>query len=146
MTAINSFNIGRDGAQVTIVDTAVGVVTINGITSFESKPAMVKLKSVGIDGRIKFRNVPDGHDGTFELDRQDASYETYFANAESGYFAGLPPSAIFITHTIQNLDGTVSQFQYSDVALAPEEDGTFKGQEKVTQKFTFQAGRKIQIA
>jgi len=146
MAGNNSFSVGRDGAQLTIVDSNYGQVTINGITSFEAKPAMVKLKSVGIEGRIKHRPIPDGHAGTFELDRQDASYEQYFAAAEAAYFAGLPPSQIFITHTVQNLDGTISQFQYTDVALYPEDDGTWKGQDKVTQKFAFEAGRKLELS
>lgn len=146
MAGQNSFNVGRDGAQVTIFDSSIGQVTISGITSFETKPEMVKLKSVHIGGRILRRAIPDGHTGTFDLDRQDPSFETYFANFEANYFAQLPPSSITITHTINNLDGSVSQFQYTDVALYPDEAGKWAGQEKVTQKFTFEAGRKIQLA
>jgi hypothetical protein len=146
MAGNNSFNVGRDGAQVTIFDSNFGQVTISGITSFETKPMMVKLKSVHIGGRILHRPIPDGHEGTFELDRQDPSFEAYFSQAEANYFAQLPPSVIVITHTINNLDGSVSQFQYTDVALYPEDAGTWKGQDKVTEKFTFQAGRKIQLS
>lgn len=146
MSGVNSFNVGRDGAQLTIIDSLVGQVTINGIIRFDAKPAVVKLKSVGITGRIKYRTVPDGHELTFEIDRQDPSYEQYFANAEANYFAGLPPTAIFVTHTIKNLNGSISQYQYSDMALAPEDDGTWEGQTKVTQKFTAQAGRKLPLS
>ncbi|CAB3784327.1 hypothetical protein [Pararobbsia alpina] len=143
---INSFNVGRDGAQVTVFDSSVGQVTINGITSFESKPGMVKLKSVDINGRIKHRPVPDGHSGTFEIDRQDASFDAYFADAEASYYAQLPPTAVIITQTINELDGSVSQFQFLDVALYPEDSGTYKGQDKVTQRFTFDAGTRIKIS
>lgn len=146
MAGQNSFNVGRDGAQLTIIDSAFGVVTINGIVSFEAKPGFVKLKSVGIDGRIKYRNIPDGHVLTFEIDRQDPTYEQYFAQKEANYYAGLPPAAIFVTQTINNLDGSVSTYQYSDMDLAAEDDGNWKGQDKVSQKFEAQAGRKILIA
>jgi hypothetical protein len=143
---INSFNVGRDGAQVTIFDSNVGQVTINGITSFESKPGMIKLKSVGINGRISHRPIPDGHSGTFEIDRQDASFDAYFADAEATYYAQLPPTSVVITQTVLELDGSVSQFQFIDVALYPEDAGTYKGQDKVTQRFTFDAGTKIRIS
>jgi hypothetical protein len=146
MAGVNSFNVGRDGAQLTIMDSSFGTVTINGIIRFEAKPAVVKLKSVGIDGRIRYRYVPDGHELSFEIDRQDPTYEQYFAQKEANYYAQLSPAAIFVTWTISNLDGSVSQYQYSDMDAAPEDDGTWEGQAKVTQKFTAQAGRKIQLA
>ncbi|MCM2537992.1 hypothetical protein [Burkholderia glumae] len=145
MAGINSFNVGRDSAQLTIIDSNFGTVTINGITKFDAKPAVVKLKSVGIGGRILHRTVPDGHALSFELDRQDPSYEQYFADVEAAYFAGLPPSAIFLTQTINNLDGSISQYQYLDMALAPDDDGNWEGQAKVPQKFSAQAGRKIRL-
>jgi hypothetical protein len=145
MPGVNSFNVGRDGAQLTIIDSSYGTVTINGITSFDAKPGYVKLKSVGIGGRIKYRNIPDGHVLSFEIDRQDPSYEQYFAQKEASYYAQLPPAAIFVTWTIKNLDGSTSQYQYADMDLAAEDDGTWKGQDKVTQKFTAQAGRKIPL-
>jgi hypothetical protein len=145
MAGENSFNVGRDGAQLTIIDSNNGTVTINGLIAFEAKPGVVKLKSVGIDGRLRYRNIPDGHVLTFEIDRQDPSYEQYFAQKEADYYAGLPPAAIFVTWTINNLDGSISQYQYSDMDLAAEDDGNWKGQDKVTQKFTAQAGRKIQL-
>jgi hypothetical protein len=145
MGATNSFNVGRDGYQLTIMDSTMGQITINGITSFDVKPQMVKLKSVGVDGRIRRRAIPDGHAGTFEIDRQDPSYDRYFASREANYFAGLAPGLIVITQTIQELDGSTSQFQYTDVELYPEDSGKWAGQEKVTQRFSFEAGRKIQI-
>lgn len=146
MPGTNSFNIGRDGAQLTIVSSLFGTVTINGITGFQAKPAVVKLKSVDITGRIRHRTIPDGHELTFDVDRQDPTYEQYFAAREANFFAGLPPEAIFVTQTITNLDGSVSQYQYADMDLAPEDDGNWKGQDKVAQRFTAQAGRKIQLA
>jgi len=141
----NSFNVGRDGAQITIFDSTLGQVTINGITSFDSKPGTVKLKSVNISGGITRRSIPDGHSGSFEVDRQDATFDTYFANREANYYGGLPPGAIFITQTITELDGTTTQFQFTDVELYPEDAGKYTGQEKVTQKFTFEAARKIPL-
>jgi len=146
MAGENTFNIGRDGAQVTIIDSNVGPVTISNIVSFESKPGMLKLKSNPLNGRILRRAIYDGHSGTFEVDRQDSSYDDYFADAEAAYFEGLPPGQIFITQTVKELDGSVSQWQYSDVALYPEDSGTWRAQEKVVVKFSFEAGRKIRIA
>jgi hypothetical protein len=146
MAGTNSFNVGRDGYQLTIVDSVAGNITINGITSFAAKPAVVKLKSVSIDGRIQHRTIPDGHNGTIDIDRQDASFDSYFATVEANYFAGLAPSNVFVTHTINELDGSVTQWQYLDVALSPDDAGTWKGQDKITERFTFEAGRKVKVS
>jgi hypothetical protein len=139
----NSFNIGRDGYQLTILDPLFGQVTINGITSFDAKPDMIKLKSVTVDGNIRRRAVFDGHTGKFQLDREDATFDNYFAAQEANYFANIAPSLIVITHTINELDGSQSQFQYTNVALYPSEWGSWKGQEKVVQAFDWEAGRRI---
>jgi len=74
MSGTNSFNVGRDGNQLTIISASLGTITFNGITLFNMKPSVVKVKSVGIDGRIKHRVIPDGHSGSIELDRMDASF------------------------------------------------------------------------
>lgn len=146
MAGNNSFNVGRDGYQLTIIDSTLGTITFDGITSFSAKPGVVELKSVGLDGRIRHRTIPDGHKGAIELDRKDSSFDTYFAGIEANYFAGLPPGSIFITHTINELNGNPTQWQYLDCAIAPEDAGTWKGQDKVTEKLTFSAGRKIQLS
>jgi len=128
MTAPNSFNTGRDGYQLTIISATLGKITFNGITSFETKPTVVKLKSVALDGRIRHRTIPDGHTGTIELDRQDASFDTYFAGVEANFFAGLPPDAIFITHTIRRLDESVAVHRHcTDTRRRRDVEGARQG-------------------
>jgi hypothetical protein len=143
MPTPNSFNIGRDGYQLTIIDPLFGQVTINGVTSFDAQAGVIKLKSVTIDGNIRHRTIFDGHSGKFELDREDASFDNYFAAQEANYFANLPPSIVVITQTITELDGSQTQFQYPQVALYPTQLGAWKGQDKVVQAFDWESGRRI---
>jgi len=142
----NSFNVGRDGAQLTIRDSIQGTVNFNGMISFDTKPRTKKLESETIDGETRFRSLPNGHEGTFEFDREDSSVTDYFANKEANFFANLPPEDVFITHTINNMNGTVSQHQYIGVDLALDDDGTYKGLDKVVQKVSWRASHKILLS
>jgi hypothetical protein len=142
----NSFNVGRDGAQLTIIDSLLGPITFNGMISFDTKPRTKKLESEQITGQTIFRNVPNGHEGSMTFDRQDASVESYFATKEANFFAMLPPEVCAITHTINNLDGSISQFQYIGVELELDDAGDYKGLDKVTVKVSWRASQKIQVA
>lgn len=142
----NSFNVGRDGSQLTIVDSLQGPVTFNGMVSFDAKPRTKKLESETIDGDTRFRSVPNGHEGSFEFDREDSSVTDYFANKEANFFANLPAEDVFITHTVNNTDGTVSQYQYIGVDLTLDDGGTYKGLDKVVQKVSWRASHMIPLA
>lgn len=146
MTQLNSFNIGRDGAQLTIFDSILGQQTFNGQIGFETKPRTKQLESEQITGQTIFRDVPNGHEGTITFDRQDASVETYFSAKEANFFAGLPPQQAVITHTISELNGGISQYQYIGVELKLDDAGDFKGLDKVTIKVSWRASQKIKVA
>lgn len=145
MSGLNSFNVGRDGFQITIFDLIYGKQTFSGMTSFDSKPRTKELESEGIDGNTRFRNVPNGHEGTFQFDRGDVNVEKYFALLESNFYANLPPPKVVITHTINELDGSVSQFQYIDGVLKLTDAGSWKGLDKVQQSVGWKASKKIPL-
>ncbi|WP_234775175.1 hypothetical protein [Paraburkholderia tropica] len=144
--AANTFNIGRDGLQLTTFDATLGQVQFNGLTGFTAKPRYKKLESEGADGVTRFRNVPNGHEGTFEIDRVDSSAEAYFAQKESNFFAQYPPSQSTITQTVTELDGTVTQWQYTNVEMALENAGDWKALDKVPLQVSWSASKKIQVA
>lgn len=142
----NSFNIGRDGSQLTVFDSLAGQVNFNGMISFDSRARTKKLESEAITGTTTFRNVPNGHEGTFEFDRQDSSVESYFAQLEANFYAQLPPPVATITQTINELDGSVSQFQYIGVQLDLSDAGAWKGLDKVNPKVGWVASKKIELS
>ncbi|MDE1009669.1 MAG: hypothetical protein OSB38_28820 [Paraburkholderia fungorum] len=142
----NSFNVGRDGSQITIFDSILGQLTFNGMISFDSKPRTKELESEGIDGTTRFRFVPNGHEGSFEFDRQDASVEAAFAQYEANFYAGLPPPTAVITQTINELDSSVTQFQYIGVQLNLTDAGAWKGLDKVNPKVGWKASKKIPLS
>lgn len=144
MAGNNQFNIGRD-SQLT-VQGATGPLTFNIITEFDSKPQYKKLESEGLDGTKRFRNLPAGHTGSFKLDRADSSATDYFLQQEANFFSGLNPDSVIITQTITEATGVLSQYQFTGVTLALEDDGTWKGLDKIMQTINFSASRRIKLS
>jgi len=144
MSGTNQFNIGRD-AQLTIQGSS-GPLTFNIITGFDSKPQYQKLQSRGLDGTKRTRNLPDGHSGSFKIDRADSTAEDYFLEQEANFFAGLNPDTVTITQTISEANGSVSQYQFTGVTLSLEDAGSWAGLEKVNQVINFDATRKIKVS
>jgi hypothetical protein len=141
----NTFNIGRDGSQITIFDSVAGQVTFSGKVGFDSRARTKKLEHESINGTTHFRNVPNGHEGTFEFDRMDSSIEAYFAQLEANFFAGLPPPVVVITQTINESDGNVTQFQYIGGQLDLEDAGKWRGLDKVSPRVAWRASKKIAL-
>lgn len=144
MSGTNQFNIGRD-SQLTIMS-ATGPLSFNIITDFDSKPAYKKLESDGIDGTMRYRNLPMGHSGSFKLDRADSNVTDYFAQQEANFFAGLLPDTVTITQTITEANGSVTQYQYTGVTLELTDAGNWKGLEKISQTIGFNATRLIKVS
>lgn len=144
MAGSNQFSIGQQ-SQLTIVG-AAGPMTFNILTEFDAKPQYKKLQSEGLDGVTRFRNLPAGHTGAFKLDRSDSSASDYFAQQEANFFSGLNPDTVTITQTIVEASGAITQYQYLGVTLALEDDGDWKGLDKVVQTIGFSASRKIKLS
>ncbi len=140
----NGFSVGRDVSLV--ITTPNGNLTLSGITGFSSKPMVTKLKSKLLDGTPKFGVIPDGWQGSFKLDRSDASADNYWAAQEAGYFNGQNQNAATIYETIQEADGSLTQWRYTGVILVLEDAGSYEGDKKVEQSFSFEASKRIKVA
>lgn len=145
MAGSNQFNIGRDGFQITIMGSA-GPMSFNILVEFDTKPQYKDVKVEGIDGITRSRHLPNGHTGTLMFDRADSALSDYFVQQEANFFSSLNPDQITITQTISEGNGAISQYQYTYVDLWEEEDGSWKGLDKVPQKVSFYAARKIKVS
>ena len=132
----NDFTVGKD--------VSIDLVTPSGIlqlpvttTGFEAKPMYNKLRVKCLDGVNRGANIPDGWEGTIMLDRSSSVVDDFFAQQEAGYFAGLNTLTGSITETIQEANGSVSQYRYVRVVISLDEAGNFKGDQTVGQTIGF---------
>ena len=141
---VTGFNIGKEAA-LDLVHPLLGVIPIALLTSFNAKQMKARLESKPITngGRAVYRMIYHGWEGTFELDRTDSIIDDLFTNLEANYYAGVPETYFIITQTITNPDGSTDTFRYINTILEPDDPGTWKGEEKVTQKFMFIASQRL---
>lgn len=144
MPGANVFNLGKDVTLV--INTPQGILNLPvTTTTFEARPKYNEIRKVGLDGVNRGANIPIGWDGTIELDRNNSRVDLFFNAAEAGYYAGQNSYTATIAETIYELDGSITNFQYTGVVLAFQEAGKFQGDKEVNQVITFFASRRITV-
>lgn len=134
----SGFNIGKD-VTLDLIHPNQGPIPFGLITSFTSKTIGTRLESRPItnNGKAIYRRIYHGWEGTFELDRENGLLDLLVAALEEGYYAGDPETYFMITETINNPDKTQEQFRYVGVVLEPDDQGTYQGETKVSQRFSW---------
>lgn len=131
------FNIGKNATLVLIANGAI--LASATLTDFMFKQEVVKLRSRPLNGRPIRKNLPDGWTGSFGYDRSSPVFDDYFAQAEDDFWNGANAPTIYIQQTMNELDGSVSQYRFEGVTLDFADGGNFKSDEKVVQKIDFEA-------
>ena len=138
------FNTGRDVS----IDVAGpnGIISLSLIVDFTSRQMVSKLKSSGLDGVTRFYNVPDGWGGGISIDRADRNLDDLIAAYENSYYNGSVFVFGTITQTIQEVNGTISQWRYQNAVFSCSDAGNWRKDSNVTPKLDWEASRRISIA
>lgn len=133
------------------IDHKVTFTDINGVEqfaiveSFQSKEDATVGKLIAMDGTVRHPKFHQGWSGSFVLQRNSDFTDAYIASQEASYYLGLDQLPVTITETITENDGTVSQYQYTNVVLTLDDAGMYSGTDIVKQTVTFMASRKINL-
>lgn len=114
-------------------------------TGFSAEPITKTINSEPLNGPPIFAEAPNGWKGTLDFDRTDNTIDIYFANYEATYYAGGNPVSGTITQTIQEKNGTVTQFVFTGVAMKLAQAGKWKAAEKVAMQIDWNASTRTQI-
>ncbi|HHL2824778.1 TPA: hypothetical protein ACQ431_003009 [Citrobacter murliniae] len=140
---LNNYTVGRD-IKIDI-NTAYGTVTVPVVISFDAKPKVNQLDVTKLTGETDTLMIPKNWEGTIEVERQDATLDTWWAQWESDYFNGVNRASGTITETITEQNG-VSVWRYTEVQFNFTDPGKKQGDQTVRQTFTFTAKRRLQVA
>ncbi len=83
----NSLNVGNDATLDLYGPT--GYVTTTTIVEFNAQQMTNQLESLPLGRPPIFAEVPKGWEGTFKIQRVDATIDSLFAQLESAYWSGL---------------------------------------------------------
>ena len=143
--ANNSFSIGHD-ISVDIFDIVSGKQVIFPlITGFSAEPQTKQISSEPLNGPPLYAENPNGWRGTIDFDRTDNSIDLWFAGREAAYFKGQSIYNCTVTQTIQEKDGSVTQFRYPNVALKYSQAGAWKASDKVSLRLDWMGSTRIQV-
>lgn len=137
---IDGFTIGRD-VSITI-NMPQGLVRFSNITGFTRQQISTGIESKGLDGTDRFGEIPSGWQGTIEVDRANSNLDQAFAFLEGLYYSGANVPASTISETTTEKNGATTQFRYTGVAFKFDNPGDAKGDQKVTQTFSWKASRR----
>lgn len=141
---INQFSVGRDVSLV--IQTAGGPLVSELITHFSSKADMTEVKVKGLDGITRHVRFFDGWSGKFEYERKDSTLDDYFCQLEANYYLGIPEMPCMIQETIENPNGSITQYVYPGVLLKYDNAGAWEGDKTVKLDVSFVATRRLKTA
>lgn len=141
--AINNLSIGRD---ITLnIHSSNGEIVIPTVISFTCKPTPDVRTSVAMNGNVLYATIPQGYSGSIDIDRTSPALEAFWTAYETAYYAGQNLLANTITVTINEANGTVSQWIASGVMFDAQDFGNWTGSDIVKQTLNFRASLYQQI-
>lgn len=142
---LNNLSVGRDTTIVLNDPNSGGVPNILYVTSYEAKQDHIKLKSSALDGVVRHGVIPDGWSGRIMLDRGNQNVDRLFGVLENAYYNGINILAQTITQTIDEADGTITQWQYQGCAISYDEPGAWQNGKFISQTVGWCASKRIEL-
>ena len=143
---MNGQSVGRDVSLDLYTSKGILPISAAAITSFTKQPVTTNTASKGIDGVTRYGVFPDGWQGSFDVDRMNGNLDAYWAQIEADFYGGVNILPGTITETIQEPDGSISQYRYTGVMFDFKDAGTVVANQLVKQKLSFMAARRIKVA
>jgi len=145
---VNGYTVGRDVQIVMNSPTGNGVggtvIPPDQITSFDAKPMKKEVWARPLNSPPQPIYMPDGWKGTIEVDRMDATLDTYQATIEGNFWQGTNTASGIVTETITEENGNQTVIQYNGCMFWVEDPGSYKADGNIVQRVEFSAGeRKI---
>jgi hypothetical protein len=141
----SGLNIGSD-ARFDII-TSAGLLILPTLLNLKSKKLNQKLTVKPLNGLpIHLNFQENGWEGSFDVSRVDGTLDSYFAQYEANYYAGIAQPSGTIQQTIANPDGSFNVFQFQGVVLYYDDAGDYEAEKNVIQKVSFAASTRIQLA
>lgn len=138
----NKYSLGVNNT-LRITDDNGNVAISESLLNFASKPDDEFTHVNHMNGRRGTIQYKNGWSGSFEIARQGADFDNYWANQESRYYNGLFSANTSIMQTVKEPDGSITQWQFINVTLMYDDAGTWEHGHEVRQRVSFFAERRL---
>lgn len=141
--ATTAFSIGRDTQLVVIGPT--GRIDLTHVSGFEARQLTHSIRVGRLDGVPMGTELPNGWEGSFEIERGSSAVDDLIAIIEQQYFNGSPSTPGTMYQYISESDGSTSTYQFDTVTFKLVSAGQWRGDNSVKQKLEFFAARRRRI-
>ncbi len=145
MAAVGQFNVGRD-VTLTLVRPGGQILRPTNLTDFTFKQITVDVKSRPLTASVLHAYLPDGWEGGCTYDRSDSVLDDYISSQEVKFYSNLGLEQIFITQTVREISGAISQYRFDKVAVKLDDGGTWKADATVSVKLGWMASTRTKVA
>jgi hypothetical protein len=141
---------GQDGLTSGISSTT-NWTDINGnqkfeiLESFTFKENSDVKDETAIDGKTRHPLFLFGWTGSAVFQRGSNFIDTYFANRERNYYLGGDQINLTVTQTIKEVNGSISQYQFTGLILQMDDGGMYSGTEIVKQTLSWKCSRRLKL-
>lgn len=143
---LNSFNIGADCRIVVQHSLAAGgQLDLGDVTNFKAAQQTKSLNYTTINGITKKAEYPTGWAGTFALERTGHAVDDFICTLEQAILNNQSPGTATIYQYVNELDGSTSTYQFTNVAFKLADAGAYTGAETVKQTLNFEASSRVKV-
>lgn len=128
-----------DGASGALVD-------LGDVQNVDIKALKHNIKSQPYNRQPRYGYVPDGFQIDFTITRTGSALENFMVASAANFNAGGIQKPGYLQETINNPDGTISRYQYTEMVIFLDDHGTISRDKPVTLKLEGMASDKVQIA
>lgn len=142
-----ALSIGRD-CQVVLIHPLAdgGRLDLPNVTGFQANPEYTEIASKRLDGNRLHAALPDGWNGSFDLDRSNGDVDALMALVEAAWRdTGIIQSATVYQY-ITDPSGATATYEFTECSVTFPELGAWTADTKVTQKIAFRANRRNKLA
>ena len=141
--ASQTFNIGFD-AQLVLVG-PFGRVDLSHVKEWDTKQMTKEIKVTPLNGPPIFREIPDGWEFSFKIERNNNAADDLINRIETAYYNGASLQASTLYAYYAETDGSTSSYEYQGVALKLNNAGSWKQESAVEMVLEGKASRRIRV-
>lgn len=143
---VNGMNVGVDYSITYYESTSSTLIDIGDVQNVKITAQKHDIKSAPYNKVPRFGFVPDGFKIDFTITRTGSVLEDLMATFSANFNAGNVISPGFLNESINNPDGTVRRYQYTDFVVFLTDHGDISREKVVSMKLEGMASDKIIIA
>lgn len=140
----NTFSLGKDSSLVVIAPTGQRI-DLSQITGFDAKQRTHNVTVRPLNGPPQAAYVPDGWEGSFEIERGTSAADDLFATIESNFWSGGALGVGQVFQYVNEVNGSQSTYQYDNVTMRLGDAGNWKADASVKQKIDFFASTRRRV-